>query len=205
VPARVGLLSFRDVTRAARRAYPMEALTVSALAVAIAELGDKTHLLALLLAVRYRRAAPVIAGILIATLVLAWLAATVGAAAATALTGPWFRWLVAGSFIAIGIWTLLPQHEERQSIRHAGGAVTTSAVTFFIAEMADKTQLATVALAASFGEVLTVAAGATIGMMAVNAPTVWLGARFSAALPLRAIRIAAALTFIALGVWVLLS
>ncbi|WP_332774195.1 TMEM165/GDT1 family protein [Phenylobacterium sp.] len=184
----------------------MEAFLVSTGLVAIAEIGDKTQLLAMLLAARFRRPAPIILGILIATLANHALAALVGVAAGQFLQGPWMRWLLGGAFLVFAAWALIPdQFEDKDAPRERAGAsiFLTTLVAFFLVEMGDKTQVATVALAARFHQVLWVAAGTTLGMMIANVPAVYLGEAAAGRLPLRYIRWAAAACFAAVGVWVL--
>ena len=184
----------------------MEAFLVSTFTVALAEMGDKTQLLALVLAARWRQPVMIVAGIFVATLVNHAGAAGLGALAGIALDGTWLRWGLALSFIGLGIWALVPDE--------VGGEVATggswscfcaTVVAFFLAEMGDKTQLATVALAARHHAVLSVMSGSTLGLLLANAPVVYAGKAFAGRLPLRALRIAAALVFIALGVWGLVS
>ncbi|WP_149196587.1 TMEM165/GDT1 family protein [Luteimonas suaedae] len=182
----------------------MDALFVSTFAVAVAEIGDKTQLLALLLAARYRKPWTIVAGILLATLLNHALAAWFGAALSEWLPAGVLRWLVAGSFLAVALWTLRPDRLEEDERRKAsvGGAFLATLVAFFLAEIGDKTQVATVLLAAQYEALAQVIAGTTLGMLIANIPVVLLGARFADRLPLRAARIAAALLFLALAVWV---
>jgi len=185
----------------------IEALLFSTLAVAIAEIGDKTQLLALLLAARYRRFWPLAAGILVATLANHALAGAAGAWLATLLPEHWLRWLLAGSFIAVALWTLKPDQldDDDAAIPSARNAFVATTVAFFIAEMGDKTQVATVLLAARFDALTMVVIGTTLGMLLANLPVVWAGARFAHRLPLRYARWAAASLFAVLGVWVLVA
>ena len=182
--------------------WAMEALAVSTLTVAVAEIGDKTQLLALLLAARYRRPWPIVAGILVATLFNHALAGWLGALAASWLTPDVLRWVVAASFIGIALWTLKPDklHEDG-SVAGSGGAFAATTIAFFLAEMGDKTQVATLLLAANYVPLWQVVAGTTVGMLLANVPVVVLGSRFADRLPLRAARITAALVFLALGLW----
>ncbi len=180
----------------------MDALLVSTLTVALAEIGDKTQLLALLLAARFRKPWPIAAGILVATLLNHALAGWAGAAAAGWLTPEVLRWVVAGSFIAIALWTLRPDKVDDDAPLPARGAFIATTVAFFIAEIGDKTQVATVLLAAKYAPLWEVVAGTTAGMLLANVPVVLLGSRFANRLPLKAARIAAALVFLALGLWV---
>jgi len=181
-------------------AAPMEAFLTSILVVALAEMGDKTQLLAIVLTARFRRPAPILLGILLATIANHLLAALVGAAAAAWLQSDWFRYAVAASFIVMGLWTLVPDKLEGESEpRSRFGPFLTTLVAFFLVEMGDKTQVATVALAARFHDVWSVAAGTTAGMMLANAPVVLAGARLVEKLPLKPLRVAAAVLFVALG------
>ncbi|MDH5822957.1 TMEM165/GDT1 family protein [Luteimonas sp. RD2P54] len=183
----------------------MDALFVSTLAVAVAEIGDKTQLLALLLAARYRRPWPILAGILLATLLNHALAAWFGAALSEWLPAGLLRALVAASFVAVALWTLRPDRlDETDRPRAQGGAFLTTTLAFFLAEIGDKTQVATVLLAARFDALGPVIAGTTLGMLLANLPVVLLGARFADRLPLRAARLAAALLFLLLAGWVAL-
>ena len=179
----------------------LDALLVSTGTVALAEIGDKTQLLALLLAARFRKPWPIIAGILVATLLNHAMAAWVGQLAASWLTPQALRWIVAASFIGIALWTLKPDTLDDDEILPARGAFIATVIAFFIAEMGDKTQVATVLLAAKYPSLLQVIAGTTIGMLLANVPVVALGSRFAAKLPLKAARITAACVFLALGLW----
>jgi len=183
----------------------VQSLLISTTAVAIAEIGDKTQLLSLILAAKYRRPLPICLGILIATLLNHALAAGLGALLAAWLTPQMLRWVVAASFIGIALWTLKPDQlddDERLPLR---GAFIATTIAFFIAEMGDKTQVATVLLAAKYASLWQVVAGTTAGMLLANVPVVALGSRFAARLPLKAARIAAACVFLALGAWAALS
>ena len=181
----------------------MEALLASTAMVALAEIGDKTQLLAILLATRFRKPVSIVLGILGATLVNHALAALVGSQAAAWLDGQWFRYAVAISFILMAGWTLIPDkfEEEGQQVGRFGAFLTTL-VAFFLVEMGDKTQLATVALAARFHDVIAVTAGTTLGMMLANVPAVWFGEALTRKVSLGLIRTIAACLFIAIGLWV---
>ena len=179
-----------------------DALLVSTGTVALAEIGDKTQLLALLLAARFRKPWPIVWGILVATLLNHALAGWLGAVAATWLTPEVLRWVVAASFIGIALWTLKPDTLEDDVTLPARGAFIATTIAFFIAEMGDKTQVATVLLGARYEPLWEVVAGTTVGMLLANVPVVLLGSRFAAKLPLKAARISAALVFLALGLWV---
>lgn len=181
----------------------LDALFVSTLAVAVAEIGDKTQLLALLLAARYRRPWPILAGILVATLLNHALAAWFGAALSEWIPETLLKVLVAASFVAVALWTLRPDRlDESEQPRPRGGAFVATTVAFFLAEIGDKTQVATVLLAVRFDALGPVIAGTTAGMLLANLPVVLLGARFAERLPLRAARVAAAILFLILAVWV---
>jgi putative Ca2+/H+ antiporter (TMEM165/GDT1 family) len=178
-------------------------LGVSTLAVAIAEIGDKTQLLALLLAARFRRPWPIIAGIFVATVLNHALAGWIGAWVASYLSPEVLRWLVAGSFLAIGVWTLIPDRIDDDGERlPARSAFIATTIAFFLAEIGDKTQIATVVLAAKSTLLWPVVLGTTLGMLLANVPVVLLGSRFAAKLPLKAARMAAAALFIVLALWV---
>lgn len=178
----------------------MEAFLTSAFVVALAEMGDKTQLLAIVLTARFRKPLPIIAGILLATIANHLLAAWLGASASAWLAGRWFRYAVAISFIAMGLWTLVPDKLEEEEARPARfGAFVTTLISFFVVEIGDKTQIATVALGARFQEVWAVAAGTTVGMLLANAPVVLAGAALIDRIPLKPVRIAAALLFVGIG------
>jgi Ca2+/H+ antiporter, TMEM165/GDT1 family len=184
----------------------MEAFLVSTGLVAIAEIGDKTQLLALMLAARYRRPVPILLGILVATVANHLGAAALGALASGLLTAGWARWLLGGLFLAFAVWALIPDKlEEDSSPRSLGSVFLTTTLAFFLVEMGDKTQVATAALAARFHDVLLVAAGTTLGMLAANAPVVLMGGAAADRLPLKLIRYLAAGAFAAMGAWILLA
>jgi len=174
--------------------------------VALAEIGDKTQLLALVLAARFRKPLPIIAGILVATLVNHALAGAVGAAIAAAVGPTAMRWILGLSFIAMAVWTLIPDKvdESRESTPRFG-VFGTTVIAFFLLEMGDKTQIATVALAAKYPSLAAVVAGTTCGMMLANVPAVLLGEVAARKLPMRLVRGIAAAIFLALGVAVLLE
>jgi len=184
----------------------MQALLVSVAAVAIAEIGDKTQLLSLILAAKYRRPWPICLGILVATLLNHAIAGAAGALVAQWFSPDALRWIVALSFLAVAAWTLVPDKVEDDDARRGGGhgVLIATIIAFFLAEMGDKTQVATVVLAAQYEPLWQVVAGTTLGMLVANVPVVWFGARFARKLPLRAARIGAALLFAALGLWILL-
>jgi Ca2+/H+ antiporter, TMEM165/GDT1 family len=179
------------------------AFFTSAAVVALAEIGDKTQLLAVVLATRFHRPWPVIGGILVATLVNHLLSALVGSEAASLLDSVWFRAAVAAGFVGMGLWTLVPDKLDADEAEATGGrgAFVTTLIAFFLVEMGDKTQIATIALGARFHDTLAVAAGTTLGMMAANVPAVFLGREAIRRVPLARIRLIAALLFIGLGLW----
>ncbi|MBU1377815.1 MAG: TMEM165/GDT1 family protein [Alphaproteobacteria bacterium] len=182
----------------------MEAFFISTGLVAVAEIGDKTQLLAIMLAARFRRPVPIILGILVATLANHGLAATLGFVVAQYLTGPTFQILVAVGFIAMAAWALIPDKDDEDAgNRTAGGVFLTTLVAFFLVEIGDKTQIATTLLAARFHDILIVAAGTTLGMMLANVPAVFLGEAATKVVPLKYVRIAAAIVFALIGVSVL--
>ncbi len=178
----------------------MEAFFVSAAVVAIAEIGDKTQLLALMLAARYRKPIPIILGIFCATLANHALAAWVGAEVAAWIGADAMRWVLAVTFIAMAGWCLIPDKADDgpQTARQAGAFLATL-VAFFLVEIGDKTQIATVALAARFNSLLAVTAGTTIGMLLANVPVVLFGDAIAKRLPLKWVRAAAAILFLLLG------
>jgi putative Ca2+/H+ antiporter (TMEM165/GDT1 family) len=183
----------------------MEAFLLSAGIVALAEMGDKTQLLSLVLAARFRRPWPILWGILIATLANHALAGAVGASV-TAWLGPqWLRWILAGSFIAMAAWMLVPDKldgdDTPDAPRHS--VLVTTIMAFFLAEMGDKTQVATVMLAAQYQTWFAVVAGTTLGMMLANAPVVWFGERVMRRVPVRAVHVVSALIFLGLGLAIL--
>jgi len=185
----------------------MQAFLVSTFVVALAEIGDKTQLLAILLATRFRRPWPIIAGILAATLANHALAATVGYLVSDVLRGLWFKVVVGLSFVAMAVWALIPDKEDEDAFTDRGGASVfiTTTIAFFLVEMGDKTQVATIALGARFHEILLVAAGTTCGMMLANVPAVFLGEAATRVIPLKYVRLGAALIFLLLGLWALVD
>lgn len=183
----------------------METFLISLGAVALAEVGDKTQLLSLVLAAKYRKPWPICLGVLIATLVNHAIAAEVGAWLAQWLTPDVQRWLIGTSFILVAIWALFPDKAGEDTAKRNGhGVFVATVVAFFLAEMGDRTQIATAILAAQYHPLWEVIAGTTTGMLVANVPVVFLGARFASKLPLRAARICASLLFAALGLWILL-
>jgi Ca2+/H+ antiporter, TMEM165/GDT1 family len=184
----------------------MEAFLVSTGVVALAELGDKTQLLALLLAARFRAPVPVIAGIVTGVLANHLAAGAVGTLLASLLSPAVLRWLLAVSFVATAVWMLVPDQEPvGGEQRGRFGAYGTTALTFFLVEMGDKTQIATAALAARYHTLPAVVAGTTLGMLIVNVPTVLLSRAVSERVPLKLVQRIAAAVFVALAVLALLE
>lgn len=181
----------------------IQAFLASIAVVALAEIGDKTMLLAIVLAARLRKPWQILAGILVATIANHALAALLGREVAGLIDAPWFRIAVALGFIAMAGWTLIPDKldDDDEGFTHRGSAFLTTLVAFFFVEMGDKTQIATIALGAQYHSVLAVAAGTTLGMMIANGPAVFLGEELVKRISLKATRIAAALLFLALGLW----
>ncbi|MGA8709276.1 MAG: TMEM165/GDT1 family protein [Steroidobacteraceae bacterium] len=184
----------------------MEAFLVSVASVALGELGDKTQILALVLATQLRRPMAVILGVLAATLANHALAALAGQWAGTLLSPKLLRWVLGVSFLVLAAWVFVPDKDDENP--HAAGrygAFLVTATTFFLAEMGDKTQIVTLALAAKFHDLLPVIAGTVTGMMLVDVPTVLLASRITRIVPLNWIRVAAALVYAVLGVLTLLG
>ena len=180
---------------------PMEAFLVSTGIVALAEMGDKTQLLSLLLAARFRKPWPIVLGILAATLANHALAGAAGTWATTVLGPQLLRWVLAGSFIGMALWMLVPDKLDDDGADKAPrlGVFGTTVIAFFLAEMGDKTQIATVMLAAQYKAWLAVVIGTTLGMMLANAPVVWFGDRMLRRVPIRAVQRVSAAIFAALG------
>ncbi|MBA2660059.1 MAG: TMEM165/GDT1 family protein [Nitrosospira sp.] len=184
----------------------MEALLISTGIVALAEIGDKTQLLAFLLAARFRKPLPIVSGILVATLANHAFAAAIGTWVTSMLSPEVLRWVLGLSFLGMAAWTLIPDKFEESDAELAKyGVFTTTLIAFFLAEMGDKTQIATVALAAQYDNFYTVVTGTTLGMMLANVPAVYLGDRIADRLPVRLVRGIAAVVFGILGVATLLG
>ncbi len=182
----------------------MNAFLASTAVVALAEIGDKTMLLAILLATRFRKPLPIILGILVATLANHGIAAFLGHSVAGLLEGEWFRYAVGAGFVAMALWTLVPdKFEDEAAPKARRGAFVTTVFAFFLVEMGDKTQIATIALGARFESVIAVTAGTTLGMMLANVPAVYLGERIVRIVPLSVVRRLAALLFLVIGLWVI--
>ena len=184
----------------------MEAFLISTGIVALAEIGDKTQLLALVLAARFRKPWPIVLGILVATIANHAMAGALGAWFTTLVGPQMLRWILGASFIAMAAWMLIP--DKLDDGETAGpprlGVFGTTVVAFFLAEMGDKTQIATVMLVAQYQAYFWVVAGTTLGMMLANAPVVWLGERVTRLLPLRVVHVVSALIFAGLGLLALL-
>ncbi|HEY3433660.1 MAG TPA: TMEM165/GDT1 family protein [Rhodocyclaceae bacterium] len=185
----------------------MEALLVSIGVVALAEIGDKTQLLAFILAARFKKPLPIILGIFCATIVNHGLAGAVGAWITTTVSPEILRWVLGVSFIAMAIWTMIPDkiEDEETQVAHKFGVFGATLVTFFLAEMGDKTQIATVAMAAHYATPLLVVAGTTIGMLLADVPAVFIGDKLSAKIPMNLVHSIAAAVFAVLGMATLLG
>jgi putative Ca2+/H+ antiporter (TMEM165/GDT1 family) len=180
----------------------MEALLLSTGVVALAEIGDKTQLLAFLLAARFKKPVPIILGILVATVVNHGLAGAVGAWITANVDPSVLRWVLGASFIAMAVWTLIPDKIEEDESTIAGrfGVFGATTITFFLAEMGDKTQIATVAMAAHYPDPIMVVIGTTLGMLIADVPAVFVGDRLANRIPMRLVHGIAAAVFSALGV-----
>jgi putative Ca2+/H+ antiporter (TMEM165/GDT1 family) len=182
----------------------MEALLISAVLVAVAEMGDKTQLLSFVLAAKLKRPGAIIAGIFVATLANHALAGYVGTWLAQLVAPDTLRWIVAAAFIVFGLWALKPDTLDGERTYSGRSAFVTTVIAFFLVEMGDKTQLATVALAARFESLVPVVIGTTLGMLVANAPAVWLGERLAHKVDMRKMRWIAAGLFVLMGVLTLL-
>ncbi len=194
----------------ARKLYLlMEAFLISTGIVALAEIGDKTQLLAFILAAKFRKPWPIVAGILVATVANHAFAGALGAWIMATVGPQIMRWVLGLGFIAMAVWTLIPDTFEEDDAEAANrakyGVFGTTLVAFFLAEMGDKTQIATVALAAQFSAFYAVVAGTTLGMMIANVPAVLLGSRIANRIPLRLVHGIVALIFAVLGIATLLG
>ncbi len=179
----------------------MEAVLISLTVVAAAEIGDKTQLLALLLAARFRKPVPVVAGIFVATILNHGIAAGIGVAVAEWLGPDVLRWIVGLSFIGMAAWTLVPDKIDDEPKRwERAGAFIATTVSFFLVEIGDKTQVATVALGARYGDLIAVTAGTTLGMLIADVPAVFIGGAMADRLPLKLMRTIAAALFAILGI-----
>ena len=175
--------------------------------VALAEMGDKTQLLAFLLAARFKKPVPIILGILLATIVNHGFAGVLGAWITTLLSPNTLGWILGISFIAMAIWTLKPDEIEEDEAKIAGrfGVFGATTITFFLAEMGDKTQIATVALAANYSSVILVVIGTTLGMMIADVPAVFIGTKFAQKVSMKLVHGIAAAVFAILGIITLLN
>lgn len=184
----------------------MQAFLISLGAVTLAEIGDKTQLLSLVLAAKFRKPWPICAGILVASLLSQAIAAALGAWLAHWMTPLVQRWLIGLSFLAVAAWALLPekQGDPDAASRGGRGVLVATLVAFFLAELGDRTQVASAVLGAQYQPLWQVIAGGTVGLLIANVPVVWLGVRVADRLSLRTARYAAALLFAALGLWILL-
>jgi putative Ca2+/H+ antiporter (TMEM165/GDT1 family) len=176
-------------------------LLVSTGVVTLAEMGDKTQLLAFILAARFKKPLPIVAGILVATLVNHGLAGALGAWITSALSPEVMRWALGLSFLGMAAWTLIPDKIEEEETKIAGqmGVFGATLVTFFLAEMGDKTQIATIALAAHYSAALMVVAGTTLGMLIADVPAVFVGNRFAEKIPMKVVHSVAAGIFAVMG------
>lgn len=180
----------------------MEALLASTITVALAEIGDKTQLLSLFLATRFRNKWGIILGILVATLANHGLSAWLGSWIGQFLQSQTGQWLTGGSFILLGIWLLIPDKDDSaESPFHHLGAFAASTILFFLAEIGDKTQIATVLLGAEYEQVIWVTLGTTLGMLVANVPVVFAGNYFMERIPVNMIRFAASMVFVGMGVY----
>jgi Ca2+/H+ antiporter, TMEM165/GDT1 family len=179
-----------------------ETLLISTGVVALAEIGDKTQLLAFILAARFKKPVPIILGILCATVVNHGLAGALGAWITSAITPETMRWVLGASFIAMAIWTLIPDkiEDEETQVAQRWGVFGATLITFFLAEMGDKTQIATVAMAAKFSSPVVVVIGTTLGMLIADVPAVFVGDRFAAKIPMKLVHSIAAGIFAILGI-----
>ena len=184
----------------------MDPFFISTASVAAGELGDKTQLLSLILATRLRKPAPIIAGIFVATLVNHLIACSIGEWVGSLLTPAVLRWILGISFLAVAVWALIPDKMD-ENVKTQGnyGIFALTTVTFFLAEMGDKTQIIALALAAKYDALTAVVAGTTLGMMIVNIPTVLFAERATKWIPVKFVRIVAALIYAILGVITLLG
>ena len=180
----------------------MESLLVSTGVVALAEIGDKTQLLAFILAARFKKPVPIILGILVATLINHGLAGALGAWITSAVTPEILRWVLGLSFIGMAIWTMIPDkiEEEETKVAQKFGVFGATLITFFLAEMGDKTQIATVAMAAHYAAPLMVVIGTTLGMLIADVPAVLIGDKLANKIPMKLVHSIAAAIFAILGI-----
>ena len=185
----------------------MEALFISTGVVALAEMGDKTQLLAFILAARFKKPLPIITGIFCATVVNHGLAGALGAWITSVVSPDALRWVLGLSFIGMAIWTMIPDKIEDEETKIAGqlGVFGATLVTFFLAEMGDKTQIATIAMAAHYSNPVLVVIGTTLGMLIADVPAVFVGDKFAAKIPMNLVHGVAAAMFAAMGLMTLLK
>ena len=185
----------------------MEAFWVSTGVVALAEIGDKTQLLAFILAARFKKPAPIIAGILLATLINHGLAGALGAWITAVVSPEVLRWVLGASFIGMAVWTLIPDEieDEETQVAQRFGVFGATLITFFLAEMGDKTQIATVAMAAHYATPVIVVLGTTLGMLIADVPAVFVGNKLADKIPMKLVHVIAAGVFAVLGVATLLG
>lgn len=185
----------------------MEALFVSSGIVALAEIGDKTQLLAFILAARFKKPLPILIGILVATLINHGLAGVLGVWITATVSAETLRWVLGVSFVGMAIWTMIPDkiEEEETRIARKFGVFGATLITFFLAEVGDKTQIATVALAAHYGALLPVVIGTTLGMLIADVPAVFVGNRLATKIPMKLVHSIAAFIFLVFGVATLFS
>ena len=185
----------------------METLLVSTGVVALAEVGDKTQLLAFILAARFKKPVPIIMGILLATLVNHGLAGALGAWITSAISPEMLRWILGASFIGMAIWTMIPDEieEDETQVARRFGVFGATLITFFLAEMGDKTQIATVAMAAHYAAPLMVVMGTTLGMLIADVPAVFVGEKLANKIPMKLVHTMAAGIFAVLGIATLLG
>jgi Ca2+/H+ antiporter, TMEM165/GDT1 family len=184
----------------------LEAFLISTGLVALAEIGDKTQLLAFILAARFQRPMPIVLGILIATLLNHALAAALGSWITSLIAPNVLRWILGASFIGMAVWMLIPDKLDKEKIHIARyGVFITTLLAFFLAEMGDKTQIATIALAARYQNIYAIVAGITLGMMIANVPAVYVGERIADKLPVRLVHRIGAAVFAILGIAAILG
>jgi putative Ca2+/H+ antiporter (TMEM165/GDT1 family) len=185
----------------------MEALLVSTGVVALAEIGDKTQLLAFILAARFKKPVPIILGILCATIVNHGLAGALGAWITAMVTPEILRWVLGASFVGMAIWTMIPDkiEEEETQVAKRFGVFGATLITFFLAEMGDKTQIATIAMAAHYANPLLVVVGTTLGMLIADVPAVFIGDKLASRIPMKLVHSIAAAIFAILGIATLLG
>ncbi len=185
----------------------MEALFISTGVVALAEIGDKTQLLAFILAARFKKPVPIIAGILCATIINHGLAGALGAWITSTVSPDILRWILGASFLGMAVWTMIPDkiEEEETQIAHKLGVFGATFITFFLAEMGDKTQIATIAMAAHYASPVLVVIGTTLGMLIADVPAVFVGDKLAGRIPMKLVHGIAAALFAVLGVATLLG